>query len=39
MLEVLKNFSKNPTCLRVDGGNVAREFPFKKSVICNKGNG
>ena len=39
MLEVLKNFSKFPTYLRVDGGNVAREFPFKNSVICNKGNG
>lgn len=39
MLEVLKKISKFPTYLRVDGGNVAREFPFKNSVICNKGNG
>jgi hypothetical protein len=36
MLEVLRFFSKFPTYLRVDGENVAREFPFKNSVICNK---
>ena len=36
MLEVL-NFLKIPTYLRVDGENVAREFSFKNSVICDKG--